>query len=336
MRRSIVPILVAIILVLSCMASPREMYVPSGEDTIFVSIASYRDTDCSSTVADLFTKAKNPGRIFVGVCEQNTSDVKEKCMVSSFPHHDNVRMISIPSREAKGPTFARYLCSTLYRGEAWYLQIDSHTRFVDGWDDLAVSIAKTCPSEKPVLTHYPHDSTKKSTDESSVPILCRSKFNADGIPTFEAVIFSAKDFAGKVKPVPFVSGGFMFAPGTIVRDVPFDPTLHHLFQGEEFLYSARLWTSGYDFFTPPKNVVMHEYYRKDAPKFWNDIPSWNDMQKQTVQRVKRILGFSGGEPLTTKQYTYGLGTLRSMDQYLSYSGLNVTSKTSESQSKFCR
>ena len=33
-------------------------------DCIFISVASYRDTVCSSTIADIFRKAKYPERIF--------------------------------------------------------------------------------------------------------------------------------------------------------------------------------------------------------------------------------------------------------------------------------
>jgi hypothetical protein len=332
----IVLIVLVIIVASICSAGmsrrTKETYVRHNKDTIFVSIASYRDADCSMTMKDLFSKAKNPDRVFAGVCEQNSGDVKEQCMGPGFKYHRNVRMVSIPSAEAKGPTYARYLCSTLYRGETWYLQIDSHTRFVDGWDDLAIEMAKACPSRKPVLTHYPHDSKKHSIGESSIPILCKSKFNADGIPVFEAVVFSAKDLGGKPKPVPFVSGGFMFAPGTITTEVPFDPSLDHVFQGEEFLYSARLWTSGYDFFTPPKNVVMHEYYREDSPKYWNDIPAWNASQKQSIKKVRQILGFQR-PPLP--EYGYGLGTLRTMDAYLQFAGLDPSAKTSQSQTMFC-
>src|SRR5260221_13345699 len=37
---------------------------------IFVSIASYRDTECQWTVKDLFEKARHPERVFAGICWQ--------------------------------------------------------------------------------------------------------------------------------------------------------------------------------------------------------------------------------------------------------------------------
>ncbi len=49
-----------------------------------------------------------------------------------------------------------------------------------------------------------------------------------------------------------------------------DPDLPMLFSGEEILYTARLWTSGYDLFAPTANVVFHQYSGSSStrPKFW--------------------------------------------------------------------
>ena len=38
--------------------------------------------------------------------------------------------------------------------------------------------------------------------------------------------------------------------------------------GEEISMSARLWTSGYDIFSPTVNVLNHYYVRRHYPKFW--------------------------------------------------------------------
>ena len=44
--------------------------------TIFVSIAAYRDAECQKTVRELFTKAKHPGRVHLGVvCQRMFSRV---------------------------------------------------------------------------------------------------------------------------------------------------------------------------------------------------------------------------------------------------------------------
>jgi len=301
-----------------------------GEDTIFVSVASYRDSQCSDTIKSLFEQADKPERVFVGVCEQNKSDEpKEACVAPRLP--ENVRRIQIPYLEAKGPTYARYLCSTLYQGETWFAQIDSHTKFVKGWDTKAIKSARACPSEKPVLTHYPRKIEEYDSEDKSVPVLCKSKFDGQGVVTFESVIMQPpKD--GVPRKVPFVSGGFVFMPGKAVRDVLFDPSLPYLFQGEEILHSARLWTAGYDFFTPLENIVYHFYERKDHPKFWNDVQATGEVQKETIRKVKRLLGLEQ-PPLVG--YAYGMGTTRSLESYWQFAGVDILKKTSDSQNRFC-
>lgn len=302
----------------------------AGEDTVFVSVASYRDAQCGATIKHLFEQADAPSRVFVGVCEQNDAkSAEEACVANPMPA--NVRRITIPFHEAKGPTYARYLCSTLYQGETWYAQIDSHTRFAKGWDTLAIANAKRCPSKKAILTHYPRKMEEFGGDHKGVPVLCRSKFDGHGIPTFESLIMDPP-MDGVPRKVPFVSGGFVFMPGSAVRDVPFDPDLPHLFQGEEILHSARLWTSGYDFFTPLDNIVYHQYSRKGAPKFWQDVKGFHSQQAETLRKVRRLLGLE--QPPVTG-YQYGMGKVRSLEDYWKFAGVDVLKKTSTSETKFC-
>ena len=45
-----------------------------GDETIFVSIASYRDNACKLTLKNLYETAKKPSRVFVGICEQNNEN----------------------------------------------------------------------------------------------------------------------------------------------------------------------------------------------------------------------------------------------------------------------
>lgn len=330
MRAWCIAILFLLIVVLLTLWCNRETY--SDQETIFVSIASYRDSRCLKTIEDMYAKAKHPERIFAGICEQNTGTSGEECVPTNFKFHNNVRKISIPNKEAKGPCYARYLCSTLYRNETYFMQIDSHTTFVKDWDVKAISSLKMCPSQKAVLSGYPHDDKTYDIDAKDVPVLCDSFWNGDGLPQFKAIIIKGSSFKGKPVPIPFLSGGFIFAPGKLVRDVPYDPHLPHLFQGEEILYSARAWTSGYDFFTAPVNIVLHAYYRKEEPKFWEDITEWRADQKRSASRVRRILGI---ETPAIVDDPYALGKERTIQAYWKFAGLDHGSKRSKSKDKFC-
>ena len=67
-------------------------------DTIFVSIASYRDSQCSDTILDLYSKADNPELVFVGICEQNkVGHSEEICISDNLPnkYKNNIRIIKL-------------------------------------------------------------------------------------------------------------------------------------------------------------------------------------------------------------------------------------------------
>lgn len=308
----------------------RELFEES--ETIFVSIASYRDKDCVETLKHMFDRADKPQRVFAGVCEQNTAAPEEQCVPAKFEHHANVRRISIPNTEAAGPTYARYLCSTLFRDETYFCQIDSHTRFVKGWDTKAIEIFKKCKTPKAVLTHYPMptDMLDKPSVETGVPVLCRSDFDSNGLLTLNANVMPPSQ---EPRPVPFVSGGFVFGPGSMVRDVPYDPDLQHLFQGEEILYSARLYTSGYDAFTPTENLVYHAYVRADEPHFWDDI-QYAETQQKTHKKVQSLLRLPGADP-PPANYKFDMGTTRSLADYFKYAGIDPATRASKSGDIFC-
>ena len=141
------------------------MVVQIKPNTIFVSIASYRDSVCSTTVESLFSMADNPKDVFVGICQQNNCNEDQECVNSNSSiisnYIKNIRTIRIPHYEAKGPTWARYLCSTLWDGEKYYFQIDSHTKFIKGWDTKCINminlIKNSGLSQRPVISHYPKE-----------------------------------------------------------------------------------------------------------------------------------------------------------------------------------
>eukprot|EP00796_Vickermania_ingenoplastis_P006251 gene6251-4500_t len=91
-------------------------------------------------------------------------------------------------------------------------------------------------------------------------------------------------------PQPWIAGGFLFARGILLREVPFDPHLPMLFDGEEVLYGVRMWTHGYNVYSPPRNLAYHLYGREKAPKIWGDESGpWNGVQPLSQKRVQYLL-----------------------------------------------
>jgi hypothetical protein len=206
---------------------------------IFVSVASYRDPECPHTLLALFTKATRPERLVVGVCFQcgggggagdQGEDDDEACVDLSLLRAEwrqQVRSVRMPWREARGPVWARHLVQReLYDGEEFYLQIDSHSRFVPGWDERLVAMLARCGSPKAVLSTYPLPyegaaAAARVSTEERLTLLCTrpadAAFDADGMLRFRARLLAAPPCA----PVPtaFWAAGFSFSRGELVREV---------------------------------------------------------------------------------------------------------------------
>jgi hypothetical protein len=71
----------------------------------------------------------------------------------------NTRHVELHTDQATGPCFARHLAESLWRGEVYILQIDSHMRFRYNWDNYLIQVHQLCITKlnslKPVLTTYP-------------------------------------------------------------------------------------------------------------------------------------------------------------------------------------
>lgn len=159
--------------------------------SIFVSLASYRDRDCRETLQNLYATAAAPEMVYVGVCEQNhPSETAETCVVSQGIPERNVRRIALHHGDARGPCWARYLCSTLYQDEEYYLQIDSHMRFVKDWDkklvEMLAAIEKSSGSSRIVLSTYvrsvdDYDHANMTSTDPGVPQICQAFWNENGM-----------------------------------------------------------------------------------------------------------------------------------------------------------
>ena len=94
---------------------------------------------------DLFEKAKNPDNINVGICWQFDEKEDQHCFeVTTRP--DQVRMNQVDWHEGEGVCWARYATQQLWDGEQNTLMIDSHMRFVPGWDELMINELAACVS----------------------------------------------------------------------------------------------------------------------------------------------------------------------------------------------
>src|SRR5262249_40774027 len=149
----------------------------------------------------------------------------------------------------------------LWAGEEFFLQLDSHHRFTEGWDVRLLELAERSGEAKPLLSTYaaPFDPAAGAQEAGEPMQMDFDYFTGDGIPMFRPRAIA--DWAGLQRPLRarFVSAHFLFTLGLFVTEVPYDPELY--FHGEEITLAIRAFTHGYALLHPPKHILWHEYRR---------------------------------------------------------------------------
>ena len=291
---------------------------------IFIQIASYRDPELIPTIRDCLGQASDPNRLVFGICRQyEESDEFDK--LDEWQNDDRFRIIDVPYKEAKGVCWARNQVQTLYGGEEYTLQLDSHHRFVENWDDKIIEMFNQLKSdgvEKPLLTSYIPSYNPENDPDGRVQIPWKMTF--DRFIPEGAVFFlpaSIDDWEERDKPVSgrFYSAHFAFASGDFAVEVQHDP--EYYFHGEEISIAVRAYTHGYDIFHPHRIIAWHEYTRKGRTKHWDDDPTWGERNKSAHLRNRKLFGMDNIEQ-DVDFGIYGFGTERTLRDYEKFSGLH--------------
>jgi hypothetical protein len=267
------------------------------QDTIFLSVASYRDENCGATVASAFEQAAAPELLAVGVVEQNchgdcligTGWGATRRIVKAPPDVDcltaycasrvgrpicdsgRVKLLRLNESESYGPLFARYIASKLWSGQEYFAQVDSHTAFKKDWDSKMIKQMQLTPSfPSSVISNYPPGSEQQRwASASETPMaLCNIVFSSRIMRLGETKRTYVQTPGEPPRHALYIAAGFLFTHASFLREVPFDPYLPYIFMGEEIIMTTRAWTAGFDMYGPTEDICKHMYVRQEASKFW--------------------------------------------------------------------
>lgn len=283
-------------------------------NSIFVQIASYRDPELLLTLKDCLEKAKNTELLTFGICWQK--DKKEN--LDEYKNNPRFRIIEIDYKDSKGACWARHQANTLYENEAFILQIDSHMRFIENWDEEMLNMWKELSDSKAVLTTYPCEYyPDKPRDQWKTQPHIIHTYAFKNSETQQRPK-TPKDWRTRTEPyrARHVAGGFIFGSSSIIKDVPYDPEFY--FSGEETALAVRLYTHGYNLYHPHKLLLWHYYGRKEQPKHWTDNKEWGKLSSTAKQKLSCLLGRNTNFDLGK----YGLGNVRTLEDFQNYSGID--------------
>jgi hypothetical protein len=270
------------------------------ESTIFVSIASYLDLELEQTVLDILRKAKNPKRLFLSIYSQNRDgmhpDLESLCSL----YGAGIDYIMDDFRNSKGTCFARSICqkalSPLF---TYYLQIDSHTIFTEGWDDLLIKDYnmsgnkwdKFIFSTYPLCYYYRDHLIKEEgsdlgeyfleTKENQLPNCLEivrtkhfSRYAANYIP-YDGDVYG--------KETNYFAAGFAFGYSKYFIDNPYDIRIYH--SGEEPTLSIRFFCNDIKIVCPPRNYCFHHFSGESCGRrqsHWTDDNEWEKKNHSSI------------------------------------------------------
>ena len=300
---------------------------------IFLSVASYCDPVLPFTLERAVATAADPARLHFGVVDQSPPGTPRVVA----PGAARVSQVHIDVADARGPCWARAIAMTLYDGEEWFLQLDSHMDFDPGWDEYLIAQANAlgAPEHGLVLTTYPDafrfvDGQPVRRQTTTGVLAQVLKPGATFAPDHPVLPFEAQPLE-TASPVPafHVGAGCLFAPGRITHHFPYDPWLY--FHGEEQALALRLFTHGWDIFHVPGLPIHHLY--NDAvsgasprPLHWDEAheavrdTSWWTLEQRSRARLGALVT---GHDLGI----YGLGTVRSIADFAAFSGIDYAGRT---------
>lgn len=238
--------------------------------TIFISVASLRDPEIYKTINDIFKKAKNPKRVFVGLHYQYATMSEKLEVENHFSKYKNVKLLLSYIKDTRGISRGRNGAKSLYGGEDYILQIDSHTKFEKKWDENLISIygqaINFVGSEKVILSAYLNEyfyktKRKRVVKRNTIPMwtyMTNDKLVHQVLPMWANSFDSMK---GDFVPARKFSANFVFTLGKYQDSLTLDEEV--VFWAEEYSKTLDLVSMGYAIVHPNKEVGLTHLYHNN-------------------------------------------------------------------------
>jgi hypothetical protein len=186
-------------------------------------------------------------------------------------------------------------------------------------------------SKKPIITTYCTPFDTKEPIEKAGPVPClmaQYEFSSDKLLMSRPSYITDYKTRNTVIRARTLSGHFYFVSGDFIKEVPYDPDIYFGGYTEETTMSVRAYTSGYDFFSPYRMLMWHEYTRNYRVKHWDDHGIKSETQKTSGERDifarHKTRQIFGQDDFKIDLGNFGLGIVRTLHDYEVYGGFNFS------------
>lgn len=228
---------------------------------IFVSIASYCDTELIPTLKNLYKYCSDSNRLTVCVHLQDTEENLQILKKANFP---NLKIIFTPKEQAQGVVWARNRIMEAHTTEPYFLGIDSHSRFKKNWDLILINQYNSIERPKVILTTYPNNYDVPDIREKyhdlpyNSPIKIKEFLQSEDSKSNKCRAHNKpplNDF--EVVDNGWVAAGFYFTRGEWVKEVKLPDNIR--FNGEEDFLTFKSFLKGWNIMITSEACIWHNY-----------------------------------------------------------------------------
>ena len=339
-----------ILLIITTFSSTPLNYSPSTTPIFFI-IPNYRDIRCSATIHNIYQKSSNPNRIYISLVQeiftQDDDPIKllSKNIFTSEKEKKwlktNLLILTKPAEREEGLHMNTHQSQAMLLSkdlDGFILKVDAHSDFILNYDTALIEKFNNISDENAVIatfplpTEYISSQGLLSDEQINYGKSCSLRQHSDGIicllvamisTTNEYPCFASKGYCKGF----FIAGGFQFSRLHMAKNIPYDPYLNGLFNGEQFLYSARIFTWGYNIYISADNYIFHLYGKGWFERAKSQIGKKGhpEVYLKTLNRYKRLLGIGNvedGESELGEIRKYGMGDVRSLKEFYEEIGID--------------
>jgi hypothetical protein len=244
--------------------------------TIYVSLATMDDEETKVTIENIFNDASHPERIFIGLsCStKNKKFYKEMLKLSKGK---NIKLLYTRLKknnfEDYGTGQARFKAHSMYDGQDYFLQCDSHTNFESGWDETLINLFEEARStlsyDKIVLTSYlglyewTHEGKRVIDSRARYPFYTKGFFSTEYVRWKDLPLKDS--YKKKFYPCVKFNGNFVFGGKEFANNPGIYKNAH--FYDEEIIQGINLKNNDFYMVFPNVELPLTHLYSNYINKF---------------------------------------------------------------------
>lgn len=325
--------------------SPFQFGAITKPGAILVSIVAQENPFCHKMIDNIFKMAKDPKNVYVSVVQKTkttitnaTNDCAQYCNACVSPERaGQIKIMTLDVMEkGSGEGFARHKAQSQWDGQQFYMQVDSAANFALHWDMILKGKWTELSEPNAVIALYAYPDNvlaeravterKDKKKGGVVTAITQLELTFDEGEKIPRLSVEATRYAvGKSIEQKVIGGNFFLQVSTDVPAV--DPFLHVADYKTDFLYSARLWTSGFNFYTIPTPILLKPDCNKDSLFGVRaaDTALPYCATRSSVRPGKILLKNSTSRDILYERRIkeFGMGTKRTFDEYTTLLKINL-------------